>query len=128
MTRARFVAAAQREFLAEIAYYNHVGAGLGARFSGAVEEATARALAFPLAGSPASRNTRRVLVKDFPFSVVYKPAASGITVFAVAHYSRGPSYWAFRVQDQERVGNLVLSAYGPSGASQLAGATSSSEL
>lgn len=33
--------------------------GLGARLTAAVEEATARALAFPLSGSPASKNTRR---------------------------------------------------------------------
>jgi len=28
-----------------------------------VEEATARAMAFPLAGSPATKNTRRVFLK-----------------------------------------------------------------
>jgi hypothetical protein len=42
--RARFVAPAREEFLAEIAYYNQVQPGQGARFAAAVEEATARAL------------------------------------------------------------------------------------
>jgi hypothetical protein len=53
--RARFVAEARQEFLAEVAYYNEAQPDLGVRFTKAVEEATARALAFPLSG------TRRLL-------------------------------------------------------------------
>ena len=52
MKGARFVAPAREEFLAEVAYYDQVKPGQGARFAAAVEEATARALAFPLSGSP----------------------------------------------------------------------------
>lgn len=69
MKRVRFIAPAKREFLSEVAYYNGKEAGLGTRFAAAVEEATTRALAFPLTGSPASKSTRRVFVKDFPFAV-----------------------------------------------------------
>jgi plasmid stabilization system protein ParE len=97
--RVRFIAPARREFLSEVAYYNGKEAGLGTRFAAAVEEATTRALAFPLTGSPASKSTRRVFVKDFPFAVVYRSDAEGIVVFAVAHHSRRPEYWQSRVQD-----------------------------
>jgi hypothetical protein len=45
---------------------------LGSRFAAAVEEAALRAVSFPLTGSPASKNTRRVFVKNFPFAVVYR--------------------------------------------------------
>ena len=65
MKRARFITPARREFLSAVAYYNGKEPGLGARFAAAVEEATMRALAFPLTGSPASQNTRRVFIKDF---------------------------------------------------------------
>jgi hypothetical protein len=82
-----------------VAYYNKEDPGLGARFSSAVEEATIRALAYPLAGSPSSANTRRVFVRDFPFSVVYRSSDDGITVFAVAHELRRPGYWLSRVQE-----------------------------
>jgi toxin ParE1/3/4 len=95
--RARFVAPAREEFLAEVAYYNQVQPGQGARFAAAVEEATARALAFPLAGSPSHHNIRRVVLKTFPFSVAYRPDADGIVVFAIAHHSRRPGYWRSRV-------------------------------
>jgi hypothetical protein len=56
---------------AEVAYYSEAAAGLGERFTEAVEEASALALAFPLAGSPSDANTRRVFTKGFPFSIIY---------------------------------------------------------
>ena len=80
MKRARFVAPARREFLREVAYYNRKEVSLGARFTAAVEEATLRAIAFPLTGSRASKNTRRVFVNGFPFAVVYRPESDGIVV------------------------------------------------
>ena len=98
MKRARFIAAARLEFLAEVIYYNEAQPGLGQRFTAAVEDAAARALAFPLAGSPARSNTRRVILKGFPFSLVYRPEADGIVVFAVAHHARRPYYWKSRTR------------------------------
>lgn len=100
MKRARFIAPARREFLAEVVYYNGKEPGLGTRFAAAVEEAATRALTFPLTGSPVSKNTRRVFVKNFPFAVVYRPDPDGIVIFALAHHSRRPEYWQSRVQDR----------------------------
>jgi hypothetical protein len=100
--RARFIAPARREFLSEVAYYNGREPELGARFAAAVGEATTRAVAFPLAGSPASQNTRRVFVKDFPFALIYRPDSDGIVIFAVAmgttfvsaeRGSNAPGFW-----------------------------------
>ncbi len=50
MKRARFIAPARREFLAEVAFYNEEEAELASRFATAVEEAVARAVMFPLTG------------------------------------------------------------------------------
>lgn len=100
MKRVRFIAPARREFLSEIVFYNGKEPGLGIRFAAAVEEATARAVAFPLAGTPASRSTRRVFVKNFPFAVVYRHDAEEVVIFAVAHHSRRPEYWQSRVQER----------------------------
>ena len=52
MKRARFIAPARRELLAEVAYYSNKELRLGSRFLTAVEDATARALAYPLTGTP----------------------------------------------------------------------------
>lgn len=99
MKRAQFVAEAREELLLEVRFYNSERFGLGERFSRAVEEAVARALQFPLTGSSASKNTRRIYVKEFPFSVIYRPDPEGIVVFAIAHHRRKPNYWRSRVQE-----------------------------
>ncbi|MFZ5653339.1 MAG: type II toxin-antitoxin system RelE/ParE family toxin [Pseudomonadota bacterium] len=98
MKRARFIADARREFLAEVGHYEEAAAGAGARFAAAVQEAAVRALAFPLAGSPAEAGTRRVIVKGFSFSIFYRPDQDGIIVFAVAHQARQPGYWRSRTR------------------------------
>jgi toxin ParE1/3/4 len=98
--RVRFTAPARREYLVEIAYYKGKELSLGFRFANAVEEAAARAATFPDSGSPASKNTRRVYLKDFPFSVVYRVDKHGILIFALAHHSRAPDYWQSRIQDR----------------------------
>ena len=97
MKHARFLAAARLEYLAEVAYYSEIEGGLGLRFTDAVEEATSRALAFPLAGTPAEADTRRVLLKDFPFSLVYHIEPRGILVIALAPQAKRPGYWRSRV-------------------------------
>lgn len=97
MKRARFIAAARREFLAEVRYYEQTQAGLGGRFAEAVEAATARALVYPLAGSLSKEtNTRRVMLKDFPFALHYRPEQNGIVIFAVSNHLRHPNYWQER--------------------------------
>lgn len=98
MNRARFIAAARLELLAEVIDHNEAQPGLGERFTAAVEEATARALAFPLSGSPSHAKTRRIIVKGFHFSIFYRPEADGVVIFAVAHHSRRPFYWQSRTR------------------------------
>ena len=97
MKRAKFIEPARREFLEEVAYYDEQQARLGAAFVREIEEAIARALEFPETGSPATKSTKRVFVKKFPFSIVYRPDHEGIIVFAIAHHSRRPDYWTLRL-------------------------------
>ena len=40
---------------------------------------------------------RRVLVRRFPFSIIYFVEPGQIVVVAVAHQSRSPDYWKVRV-------------------------------
>jgi toxin ParE1/3/4 len=68
------------------------------KFAHAVEEALSIAAQFPLAGSPGPASTRRVMVKGFPFSVVYLQDNGGIVVVALAHHSRRPGYWIGRLE------------------------------
>lgn len=100
MTSVRYSAAALSELLAEFAYYDAREPGLGDRFAAAVEETIARAAAFPLVGSRTRANMRRMLVRGFPFAVVYRHDGPEIVIVAVAHHARYPSYWRSRVQDR----------------------------
>ena len=77
MSRARFIAAARLEYLAEVMYYSEVETGAAVRFAEAVEHAVARALAFPHSGSATRSNTRRMFVDGFPFAVIYRPERMG---------------------------------------------------
>lgn len=100
MKQLRFIGPAREEFLAEVVYYHRIQAELSLRFVAAIEDAAARALAFPSAGTPVIRGTRRVTVKTFPFSLIYLPTMDGIVIIAVAHQSKRPGYWRGRRQDE----------------------------
>jgi toxin ParE1/3/4 len=93
VNRARFLVEAEAEFLKEVQYYAEVQAQGAERFRMAVEEAAARALAFPMAGQPYRSETRRVFVKGYPFFLVYRPESEGIAILAVVHEARRPGYW-----------------------------------
>lgn len=98
MRQARFTKHAKSELLGQTAYYEAVEKGLGARFRTEVEAAAQRALAYPLHGKPSAGGTRRRLVTDFPFSVVYTEEDYGVLIHAVADGRRRPEYWLSRLR------------------------------
>jgi toxin ParE1/3/4 len=59
---------------------------------GAVERVSER----PEAGSPYLSNTRRILLRRFPFFVVYRVRDDNVQIVAVAHARRRPGYWRAR--------------------------------
>jgi len=47
---------------------------------------------------PVGKNhTRRFLLWRFPFAIIYSQQESVVTIWAVAHGSRRPGYWAGRL-------------------------------
>ena len=98
MTKVEFVPDARDEFMAEVAFYEAAQRGLGKKFSSSVEKSASLVSVFTNVGSPSISGTRRVVIKGFPFWLVYKPSRSGcIIIFAIAHQSRRPGYWVTRV-------------------------------
>jgi len=95
---ARFTKHARAELLAQTAYYEAQQKGLGARSRSEVEAAAQRAATYSLHGKPSAGGTRRRLVTDFPFSVVYTETEYGVLVHAVADGRRPPEYWLSRLQ------------------------------
>jgi plasmid stabilization system protein ParE len=92
-----FLPAAEDEFLEAVAWYEAQRPGLGAEFLAEVERAVRRIIAFPRHGSPYLAGTRRIVLRQFPYSVVYWPDPDDLLVVAVAHQRRKPGYWKSRV-------------------------------
>ncbi len=93
----RFLAPAQQELLEAASYYSAISTELGTRFEQAVAIAVRGAVAHPERGAPRSKNTRRWLVKGFPFGVIYREDGREVLVVAVAHQRKQPEYWSHRV-------------------------------
>ena len=92
----RFLPPAQAELLEGISYDSAIRAQLGLRFEQAVSDAVRSAVAHPERGAPRSKNTRRWLVRGFPFRVIYRANEAEVLVVAVAHQRKQPEYWAQR--------------------------------
>ena len=97
MIPVRVLPQAEAELLHEVEYYSSARAGTGIRFQAAIEAAIERAARHPLGGAPSPRGTRSVLVKGFPFSVVYRADERELLVVAVAPHRRRPGYWLARI-------------------------------
>ena len=97
MIKVRFLPAAEMELLKEVAYYSKARTGAGLRFQAAVQAAVVRAARHPLGGAPSYKETRSILVKGFPFSVVYRPSQQEVLIVAVAPHRKRPQYWAARI-------------------------------
>lgn len=98
MISRRFLPQAEAELLHEVEYYSKARAGTGVRFQAAVEASLELAARHPLGGAPSPKGTRSVLVKGFPFSVVYRATALELLVVAIAPHRRRPGYWGPRIR------------------------------
>lgn len=78
------------------AWYDGRQDGLGTELIEAVDEAFALVQKLPLLSRPVYRDLRRVLVRRFPYAVIYRVADDRITVVAVYHTSRDPRGWQSR--------------------------------
>jgi len=70
---------------------------LGSKFLIAVEACQNIVQKQPALGSPFDSGTRRLMVKGFPFQLIYKEFDDVVLVVAVAHCSRKPGYWKDRM-------------------------------
>lgn len=69
-------------------WYRKIDPSLETRFRQALNEALDRIQAFPFAYQVVFRNTRRISLKRFPYSVLYVIQPPKISVLAVIHHKR----------------------------------------
>lgn len=90
---------AEAEFYTIHDYYKNFDRSLSSDFIQDFDEAVQRLLKHPFSGSPYLHNTKRVLLKRFPYSIVYKIYKNKVIVaFAVMHMKRKPGYWEERLE------------------------------
>lgn len=88
--------AATDEYIASYIWYNERGHHLAAAFGHEIERAIRLIVEAPKRWPIYMGKYRRVLVRRFPFSLIYTIKERDIFILAVAHGHRRPGYWKNR--------------------------------
>lgn len=91
-----FLEPAQNELDEAFEYYEFEQKELGRRFIYEVKNSVQQIVAFPFAWTKVTENTKRCLVKNFPYGVIYEIREDKILVVAIANLHRKPNYWKSR--------------------------------
>jgi len=96
--KLRFDASARAELLHETKFYGATRPGTGIKFQSAVQAALDRIRRSPATGRPDEAGCRRLRVKGFPFSLVYREEQDEVVIYAVRPDAKDPGYWRQRVR------------------------------
>jgi plasmid stabilization system protein ParE len=77
-------------------WYERQRPGLGEEFLEAVRAALGDIAAYPVLNPVIYRNTRRVLLRRFPYAVFYRVYDKTVVVVACMHGHRNPRRWQHR--------------------------------
>ena len=92
----RFLEEAAHELHRAIRYYEEKSSGLGGELLADVERLEDLLASNPGLGSPGKSGTRRLVLRRFPFLLVYVLVEGEPLIVAFAHQRREPGYWADR--------------------------------
>ena len=95
--RAIFDPQAQAEFDDVRRYYNQQKTGLGDDFTETVRQGLRRVLAQPESCPVEFDDVRRLVLRRFPYKLLYSVDADHLYVIAVAHQHRKSGYWRDRI-------------------------------
>lgn len=84
---------ARQELADAIQFYSAEAPALAEDFVQDFDAALHQLGALPQSGASYHHGTRRLLLRRFPFSVIYRVRSDRIEVVAVAHTRRRPDYW-----------------------------------
>jgi plasmid stabilization system protein ParE len=93
----RFHEEAANEYDAAFEWYLERSPDAALKFDTEVNRALAQILLSPQRWAVGSHSTRRFLLKQFPFLLIYRVQPAGVQIVAVAHTSRRPGYWKARL-------------------------------
>ena len=85
--------AAEKDIEEAAAFYERTGSpALAAKFIAELKRVSQLLLEFPGVGSARSRGRQGFSMTLFPYTVIYRSSAGGITVLVVKHDSRRPGF------------------------------------
>lgn len=96
MRRVTLLRAAQADIRRAARFYERQAEHLGVEFTAEIEHALSRLAEDPEIGSPMRRGGRKLLVRRFPYLVIYRVLPDGVLVLAVGHQRRHPDFWLDR--------------------------------
>jgi len=89
---------ARLEFNEAKEFYEIEQTGLGAKFENEIKNGLLHIQQFPQAWPPERKETRRYLVRKFPYKIIYSVQEDNIVILAFAHLHRKPNYWVDRIK------------------------------
>ena len=92
-----FHEAAAAEYEAAFAWYLERSETAAARFAAEVRRALDLISAAPHRWPAHTHQTRRFVLRHFPFAVIYRMSSTAVQVLAMAHGHRRPGYWKKRL-------------------------------
>jgi len=87
---------AERETQEAARWYDNESAGLGEAFLDVVQQTLEAVVENPFRFPLVHRDTRRALLKRFPYGIFFRIRPDRIKVLAIVHLSRDPSRWQRR--------------------------------
>ena len=98
MKLLRVDSAARAELLHESQYLEGARAGYGKKFVAEIKSIFAQITRNPQAGKPDEEGCRRLRVKGFSFSVVFREEPNEVVVYVIRPDYKRPGYWHSRVR------------------------------
>ena len=95
--RVIFRPQARAELIEARAWYEERSPGLGSEFARAVDSAVERARRMPRAFRFIEADFRQVVMRRFPYSIIYYATDTELVVVSCFHHSRRPGAWTRNV-------------------------------
>ncbi len=93
-----FLPPSDKELDETIAYYNDQLFGLGFQFLQELMAAIRIIQKYPTVWKKVGKYTHKLLLKRFPYFVLYIPEADRILITAIAHQHRKPEYYIKKIK------------------------------
>ncbi|MBX3421788.1 MAG: type II toxin-antitoxin system RelE/ParE family toxin [Pirellulaceae bacterium] len=96
MSRIRLCSAAEVDFTNALCWYAERNPNIASYFETEFDSALKEIAHSPDRFPKCDNRHRFVLMRRFPYQIIYRTNSSDVTIIAVAHTSREPGYWADR--------------------------------